>query len=124
MITENEILKNRDEEYPPTNLLRDNLHWLLTSMNVVRHFYNKPLIVTSGYRPGRYNTEAKGAPNSAHLTCEACDFADPKAEFAKWCGQNLDLLRTLKLRMENPKKTPGWVHLDTRGDGKVVVFEP
>ncbi len=114
----------RDKEFPLSPQLETNLFNLLIALNLVRKAYGKPMKVSSGYRPGHYNTAAKGAKASAHLSCEACDFSDPDGALDAWCMANLPLLASLNLRLESPKHTIGWCHLDTRGNGKKVVFIP
>jgi hypothetical protein len=79
--------------------------------------------VTSGYRPGRFNKAAGGAPSSAHLSCEACDFADGDGTLAEWCLANLHVLVAEGLWLEDPTHTKGWVHLQTR-PVSVRVFKP
>lgn len=123
MITRTEVLMGRDKEFPLTPALETNLSKLLIALNKVRAAYGKPMKVSSGYRPGRYNTAAKGAKASAHITCQACDFSDPTGDLDAWCMQNLALLSSCGLRLEHPDSTPGWCHLDIKFNGK-VVFKP
>lgn len=117
-VTEAEYLKGRDKIAPLTEELRRNLHNLLIAVNLIRDLYGKPLIVSSGYRPAAINQKAGGATRSAHLTCEAVDFLDPKGELAKWCVGNLDILEQAGLYLESPAHTQGpngsWVHLQSR----------
>lgn len=70
--------------------------------------------VSSGYRPGHYNDKAGGAPNSAHKTCQAVDFADPDGLLKKYIAENPTILETCDLYQEDPSRTSTWVHLDTR----------
>lgn len=119
MISRDEILKGRDRDYPLDAELTTNLDKLLIAVNQIRQAWGKPLIVTSGYRPGHYNKSARGAKRSAHMTCEAVDFQDGDGSFAAWCLSNLKLLEEAGLYMESPLYThepPGkrWVHLQTR----------
>lgn len=119
MITRDEVLKGRDRDYPLTPELEQNLTKLLDAVNKVRKEWGKPLIVTSGYRPGHFNKSARGAKRSAHMTCEAIDFADPNGEFGKWCLANLKLLEEVGLYMESPLYTheppaKRWIHLQIR----------
>jgi hypothetical protein len=123
MITRAEILMGRDAEYPLTPLLDLNLSRLHVALNVVRTAYGSRMIPTSGYRPGHFNRMAKGAAQSAHLTCEACDVADPTGELAKWCLANLAMLEQAGLWIEDPAHTKGWVHFQTR-PVSVRVFQP
>lgn len=114
LITRDEVLMGRDKEYPLTPEFEVNLEKLLVSMNMIRIAYGKPMIVTSGYRPGPYNKSAKGAKLSCHLTCEAADFRDVDGSFAKWCMQNMKHLVAADVYMEEPAHTKGWVHLQVR----------
>lgn len=123
MITREEILQGRDKEYPLSPTLEYNLGQLFHAINCVRRTFGKPMVVSSGYRPGKYNVAAHGAPSSAHLTCEAIDIADPSGEVDAWCLAHLPLLETLGLWLESPDHTPGWCHLDIRPRA-VRVFIP
>lgn len=119
MISRVEVLKGRDRDYPLTPELEANLDKLLVAVNKVRQAWGKSLIVTSGYRPGHYNKSARGAKKSAHMTCEAIDFADGDGSFGKWCLNNLKLLEECGLYMESPIYTheppaKRWVHLQIR----------
>lgn len=113
IITFKEVLMGRDEEFPLSNELFYNLLDLLPRVNLIRFSYGKPLTVSSGYRPDRYNKAAGGAKNSSHLVCKAVDFKDADGEFAKWCLENMELLKKAKLYLEDPEHTKGWVHLQT-----------
>lgn len=123
MITRAEVLMGRDREYPLSPQLEQNLEDLLRRLNNVRALYGKPMLVTSGYRPGGYNRAAGGAAKSCHLICKAADFSDPDGELAKWLLNNLDVLVEEGLWLENPKYTKGWVHLQTRPVA-ARVFKP
>lgn len=112
MITREEILQNRDKEFPLSDELETNLIHLLEAVNKLRTLYAKPMYVSSGYRPGHYNTDAHGAANSTHLTCQAVDFADKDGAIKSWI--TLDILEKCGLYQEAPHSTPTWVHVQTR----------
>lgn len=124
LISRDEILMGRDKDFPLTPQFEINLEKLLIAVNALRLIYGKPMIVTSGYRPGHYNNSAKGAKLSCHLTCEAADFKDTDGSFAKWCLINVKELVKLGLYMEEPKFTKGWVHLQVRptASGRIVFL--
>lgn len=103
----------RDEEYKLSQQLKINLVELLDKINKVRSIYAKPMIVSSGYRPGRYNTAAKGAEKSLHITCQACDFYDAEGVLGTWCLINFRVLQKIGLYVEDPRHTVGWVHLQS-----------
>lgn len=123
MISRDEVLMGREKEYPLTPDLEKNLSRLLAALNLFRGAYGKPMNVSSGYRPGKYNQAAHGALNSSHVTCEACDFHDRDRALTKWCLANLDKLEKFGLWMESPISTPTWVHLQIRAV-KNRVFIP
>lgn len=56
----------------------------------------------------RINPKAMG---SCHLYGAAVDVSDPDGKFAAWLMIMEEKLVECGLWMENPKKTPGWVHL-------------
>ncbi len=104
----------RDREYPLRQEIKENLDKLLLSVNMLRGLWGKPLIVSSGYRPGRFNIAAGGALDSAHLHCMAVDFKDRDRSLANWLVTRLDVLEACELYMEDPTFTPTWVHVQTR----------
>lgn len=112
MITRDEILMGRDKEYPLTPELEANLVKLLEAVNKLRKLYNKPMYVSSGYRPGKYNKAAGGAKNSSHLTCQAVDFKDNDGKIKEFC--TIEILEKCGLYMEDPTKTKTWAHLQIR----------
>jgi len=112
MISEDEILMGRDEEYPLSDSLRANLQDLLVAVNKLRTLYGKPMYVSSGYRPGHYNSAAGGAPNSAHCICMAVDFKDADGALKSWI--TIDILEQCGLYQEDPGHTPTWLHVQTR----------
>jgi hypothetical protein len=114
MISVEECLMKREKEFPLDIDLVWNLARLTASINYIRGVYGKPLMVSSGYRPGYYNKQAGGATNSPHITCEAIDILDPHGDFAAWCIVNQHELEKAGLYMEDPAHTIGWVHLQIR----------
>ena len=121
MISRREVLQGRDAEFPLTAELEANLTRLLEALNKLRALYGKPMHVTSGYRPGRYNTNAKGSPKSCHLTCQAVDFNDLGHEIYDFCTDVV--LEQCGLWKEHKDATPTWCHLQTRPT-KARTFRP
>lgn len=125
MITLNEILMGRDREFPLDSTLEKNLQLLHHSLNKFRKIYNKPLTVSSGYRPVQYNQNAGGAKKSNHMSCLACDFLDKDGALDMFCISNLDALKECGLYLEHPKWTLGWCHLQVIApSSKSRVFIP
>jgi hypothetical protein len=78
--------------------------------------------VTSGFRTGPANRAAGGAKNSAHLTGEAADLADPQDAIKDAIAANIantppgqkNVLEECDLYMEHPDDVGGWCHLQSR----------
>jgi hypothetical protein len=127
-ISRAEVFMGRDREYPTTLEIRANADVLIARVNQLLWSLQipSPVIVSSGYRPGRFNVAAGGAPHSAHLTAEAVDLADASGSLkAAIAGHPLGtetLLRTHGLWMEDPTHTPTWVHLDIKERNGPRVF--
>ena len=112
MISRDEILMGRDKEFPLSAELEENLANLLVAVNKLRDLYGKPMYVSSGYRPGHYNTDAGGAKNSTHCLCMAVDFHDQDNALKNWI--TVDILEQCGLYQEDPKRTLTWLHVQTR----------
>lgn len=115
MIKASELLMGRDSEYPLTTELNQNLTKLLTAINFLQaHYWPYPMMVSSGYRPGKYNMMAHGTKNSAHLTCEAVDIVDVDGKLKEFLSSSINILAQCGLYMEDPSRTPTWCHLQIR----------
>lgn len=120
MITIDQYLMSRLEGM--TDELSGNAVKTVLKLNMLEAHYRidypqaDPWLVSSGRRTPAANARIQGAaPNSLHLTCEACDIRDtPNRARARWCFANQHLLADLDLWMEDPRCTPTWVHLQTR----------
>lgn len=121
MISRNEVLMGREVEYPLTPEVEANLNRLLAAVNELRALYGKPMAVSSGYRPGRFNAAAGGAKSSSHMSCEAVDFKDADGAIKKWI--TVDILKECGLYMEDPTRTPSWCHVQIRPT-KNIIFKP
>lgn len=114
MITKNEILKgNKLPQEFEANF--DVLYW---KSNLLRRAYDKPMIVTSGFRSLEDHKriyELKGVTSppmgSAHLKCEAIDILDKDKQLKNWILNNIDYIISLGFYVEDPCWTPDWVHL-------------
>lgn len=110
MITKAEILMGREKQYPLTPELESNLLELLIRLNTIRSAWGKPMKITSGYRPGIFNTLAKGAVRSKHMTCQAADIHDPEHALINWLMAEPNRLRDFGVWIEHPEDTPTWLH--------------
>lgn len=115
LLTEQIYLMGRSTEYPLNAEQKANMALLLPRVNALILDLPdpiKPRGITSGYRPGRFNAAAGGAPKSGHLVCKAADLADPNGFIDKFIDAHPELLDKHDLWREDPKRTPGWVHVD------------
>jgi uncharacterized protein YcbK (DUF882 family) len=113
-MTELDILMGRDKEYPLDASMKNNLQVLTKKVAELETLYGKPFVLTSGYRPGRYNAAVGGSPKSSHMTCQAVDISDRDGKLKEWCVKNIEVLNKLGLYMEDPAKTKTWIHLQIR----------
>jgi hypothetical protein len=118
-ITTPEYLMGRDKQEPLSPQQQTNMAELLRRVNALMAEVRLLLpafrtAVSSGYRPPSVNRRVGGAPNSAHLTCEAVDVRDMGGTLGKFLSKRQDLLLKHDLYMEDPKVTTTWVHLQTR----------
>ena len=116
MITIEEILKSRIKYFIMSKSLKSNFNELFYKINIVRYFWNKPMIVNSGYRSPRYNKKIGGSANSHHCYCRAIDISDPNHELYDWLvsGAGKVLSEKLGLYFEDKYYTKTWCHIQTR----------
>lgn len=107
--------KGRDKAYASelTDEIRANAAKTIALVLDLLAEYGTELPVTSGWRPSAINKAAGGARKSKHMTGQACDLADPKGDFGRWCLANVDVLERLGLWAEHPDYTETWVHVQT-----------
>lgn len=126
-ISYDELLMNRHWEYPIDEMEAVNMARVWYRVNKLLSQYPTNMtgsLVSSGYRPGHYNTQAGGAAKSTHLTCEAVDVADPGNGLDQWLDSNPSKLIECELWREDPARTEGgWCHLDIR-PRKSRTFNP
>jgi hypothetical protein len=123
MITREEILKGRERQHPLDEALEANLKALLIALNKFRYIYGTPMRVTSGYRPAAINLAIGGSKKSAHMSCQAADFADADGKLKMFCLQNVKVLEDCGLYVEDPASTPTWCHMQIRPT-KNRIFKP
>lgn len=90
---------------------------LLAVLELIRQVFDKPVIITSGYRSPEHNKKVGGAPNSKHIQGIAADIVVKGVE----PSSVYDLLdKTFPnyygLGLYERDYTTGWVHVDVRGD--------
>lgn len=92
---------------PPLHIVK-KLKFLAQCMEQVRVVLGKPVIIHSGYRCDALNKLVGGAPNSQHLTGEACDFTVPAfgTPYEVCCA-----IEASDLRFDQMIYEGSWVHL-------------
>lgn len=78
----------------------------------VRDHFNKPLIISSGYRSPAVNRAIGGSTKSQHITGEAADFEIPSLDnydVAQWIYQNLNYDQLI-LEFYTGGNS-GWIHV-------------
>lgn len=93
---------------------------LINALQNVRDNWGREMVVNSGYRCAKHNSDIGGAPGSAHLTGQAADIKDPNGELKAWISLQLD---KFGLWMEAPHYTSTWCHLQIR-PAYSRVFKP
>lgn len=104
---------------PVPEYLYYNMRMIASSLEVIRAFVGRPIIINSAYRTISHNTKVGGAPQSQHLACNAADI-HVKGMSSK------DLYNTIKSLMLRRAIEQGglflyenFVHYDRRG---IAVF--
>jgi len=111
---------------PLNKTLENNLIDLLTKINALRIDFNKPMIVSSGYRSPEHNAKVGGVTHSTHQSCQGIDIVDADGSLRRFCiANNNAILKKHGLFMEHPAYTKGWCHLQTRKpQSSNIVFIP
>lgn len=110
--------------FPKDNKVKYNLVKITEKLQIIRGILgDRPIKITSAYRPTQYNEKIRGATNSYHKKGMALDFCHPKYNADRVREILLPRLESLGIRMEN-KPLSSWVHIDI---GEVVnerFFKP
>mgnify|MGYP005662780395 len=121
----------------------ENLKALATNiLQPVRSHYDKPLIISSGFRCAQLCVEIGSSVNSQHVADDnaaAADFEIPgvdNRELAKWIRNELDFDQLILEFYRDNEPTSGWIHCSystdhnrnqslraMREDGK-VIYKP
>ena len=113
MIEMREILRNGEKISELDVSIQRNIRHLHAVINVFRLKYDKPMIVTSGYRDAEYNVKIGGSPRSAHCRGRAIDIKDD-GTIKDFIKNNLDFCEKFGLYFEHFDHTPTWIHITTR----------
>ena len=93
---------------------------LVVLLQCIREHFGKPVHITSGYRTAEHNAAVGGSKSSQHLLGRAADFwveGVPVATVADYAEKLLPGrggIGRYPKDAAHPKRTTGWVHIDTR----------
>lgn len=93
---------------------------LVVLLQCIREHFGKAVTITSGYRTAAHNTAVGGAKSSQHLLGRAADFhveGVPVAAVAAYAETLLPSrggIGRYPKDAAHPKRSTGWVHIDTR----------
>lgn len=112
LLSDNSLEEQSDE-------IKANLETLLAKINLVRHRYDQPMVVTSGLRTMEHHLaiyakkgvtdKAKIPMGSQHLKGGAVDIYDKDGKFYLWCRDNELFLEEVGLWLET--RQGNWQHL-------------
>lgn len=112
ILTSSGKFPDRPVTYRPLKATLAHAADLCAKLNRLQMYWQRQLVLTSGYRPPAINAKTAGAAkHSLHQICAAADIHDPEGKLAAYCLGDLPMLVHLGLYMEDPSATPGWVHL-------------
>lgn len=97
----------------PTDVLR-NLIELAKNLQVLRDEVNKPIKITSGYRPAELNAKVGGASKSRHITGQAADFKIEGYTPKQVAAIIEKLIAAGKMKQGGIGTYSTWVHYDCR----------
>lgn len=127
MITADDVLTSSGK-YPErlamTNSdIRANAADTATRVSKLLGAFGERRKLSSGFRDPLSNKNVGGAQLSAHLSGKAVDIEDKDGRLAVFILTHQVQLMYCDLYMEDPWKTPGWIHLQTRPT-KQRIFTP
>lgn len=99
--------------FPETPAIYLNILEVVKKLDLIRDFLGRPMVITSWYRPEKYNTFIKGAFDSAHRYGMACDFICSSLGAQNIRDALVHRLEEFDIRMENLPNS-SWVHIDIR----------
>lgn len=107
----------------PPNEVIDNIRNFAPKVQKIRCLLDTPMLITSWWRPKKYNVLIGGSEKSWHTTGGACDFRCPGVSADEIREILKPYLTKFGLRMED---LPGsnWVHIDNRPTKGKRFFRP
>ena len=100
----------------PDEEIQNNLINVMTKLQWIRDYFQKPIRITSGWRPNHYNKHIGGAKFSEHRFGNAVDFQVIGISAQTVRASLYPLLNHLNIRMEDIHGN--WIHIDTKLPGR------
>lgn len=111
---QSQTAKRRDIDNTPTEEHLENFVTLCEEvLEPIRTHYNKPVIITSGYRSDELNAAIGGVADSQHAKGEAADFHVPSVDLNdvfEWIVTQSDILWD-QIILEFYDEGGGWIHI-------------
>jgi len=107
----------------PDPAVEANILHMAPTMQKIRDILDRPMLVTSWYRPFTYNKLIGGAGKSWHTTGGAVDFRCPHVSADETRIALRPLLEDLNIRMEDLDGS-NWVHIDNKEPKVNRYFKP
>lgn len=104
-------VRNGLDNTPPPEIIT-NLTRLAVTLEAIRANFNRPVLVSSGYRSALVNHAINGSPTSAHCAGLAADFtvrSVPNVEVCRWLAEQAAALDIDQVIYEFGPH--GWVHV-------------
>lgn len=101
---------------------KQNQEWLAIVLEIIRHHFNVPISITSGFRSKEVNKAVGGSPTSAHVHGSAADvvFRDVAANKIAQRRRALEVakyLDSIGLLYDQIIWYPSWIHIGMRFRG-------
>lgn len=110
-----EFACNDEQRTPVPAEYLDNVRLLAVNLQVLRDYFNKPVIVVSGYRTPKHNKAVGGKPRSQHMKAKAGDIKIPGVK-PKDVAQAIEkLIAEKKMIQGGIGSYDTFTHYDVRG---------
>lgn len=87
------------------------------TLEPLREFVGRPVVISSGYRCPRLNAAVGGAPSSQHIRGEAADIRIPSIKEGKeWMRWLMDNTTFDQLIWEHDRSGTYWIHVSCKPD--------
>jgi len=115
-----------------TMILDPDIIYHIQRLQEFRNWYNRPMIINSGYRTPEHNRAVGGATNSMHMKGIAADIALPQEYYSFSTARKNEFKKNVETKWAELCKKAGlgggvgwygtFFHLDSRPGSKLVVW--